>query len=189
MKTFLNITGEFLRDVGRLGPRSLGPNEESHGAANSAALDERLSRYEARLTDAAMDSRRVIWAIIGVCSLIVIAAMALAVYFRNNPTLVGVLFGGSSGSTIVFAVTVMRTAWREKYQMDMLAGVLPLLPPEKGVEVIERWYFRTLEPTTGPSSRRRTTSQRPGRETSGPASSTADNGRQLKGKTGLSRPA
>ena len=154
MITLNQIAGEFLAQFGHLQPEALGPRTGADAASAHLPSPQQLRSLEQRLARASADSRLIVFVVVGVCVLLIAAATVLAFMFRTDAKLVGIVFGGASGSTLVFAVTILRQAWREKYQLDMVASIIPTLPPANAIEVLERIYFRTESTARTPGATR-----------------------------------
>lgn len=65
-------------------------------------------------------------------------------YYRNSPSTIGVVFGGTFLSLLAI-VTRLRKIWLEKSLMDVSLSVINDLPPEDAAKFIQTIYYNMLE--------------------------------------------
>jgi hypothetical protein len=143
------VLKEYLENVGGLNPTDLGPRKApTVSVVEQQRLNEKLEK-ESRVNN------RLVVCITVLHFLIFILAAVLVIYHRDSPWLISSILGGSLLS-LLGVIKGLSQLWREKNAIDMLRTILPNLPPDQAVKVIQSVYFASMK--QGASSPKRRTS-------------------------------
>jgi hypothetical protein len=145
-----NIITEFLRNIGALEPVRLGPSKK---VVAISAEEKRL--LVDRLTRAATIANSLVIVITALHITLFGVAIWLVYFYRNVPTLVSIMLGGSLLSLLSIA-RGLKEVWREKWSSDMLVALLPNLTADEAIKVMKivMYSSKVVPGTAGHVTRR-----------------------------------
>jgi hypothetical protein len=92
---------------------------------------------------------RILLVAVVMVGLVFVLGIAFAVYHRDNPTAVGVAFGGNIFSVLV-TVGWVRKLWIEKGLLDLARIATEEMAPEEAIELAMTIYWRVLKHKSKP---------------------------------------
>src|SRR5262245_11473463 len=135
MRRTISILESYLDQLGALAPVVLGGERKaiSLKAEDSKVLVNRLMK-EGKFNNLLLASVTVLhFALFAL-------AIGLVFYFKNFPSTVVAILGGSVLSLMRITWS-LSGLWREKWAIDMLVTILPNLSPEEALKVVKILYY------------------------------------------------
>lgn len=139
MNKLKSIYQSFLEDNSLLELEKLGSDEKKVAPSKNASLNLKSNI----LKQSKFNNNIVIVSIVLLC-IIFGLGIFFAIYYRDNPTTIGVIFGGTFLSLLAI-VSRLRRIWLEKSLMDVSLSVLEDLPPQDAAKFIQTIYYNMLE--------------------------------------------
>ena len=138
MKKLKSIYQAFLEDTNLLELEKLGSDERNVEIHKSASLNLKSNI----LKQSKLNNNILIVSIVLLC-IIFGLGIFFAVYYRDNPTTIGVIFGGTFLSLLAI-VSRLRRIWLENILMDVSINVIEDLPPQDAAKFIQTIYYNML---------------------------------------------
>ena len=139
MNKIKNIYHSYLNDSKLLNLEKLGSEDNKIEVSknNNDALKNNI------LKQIKFNNNIVVISILLLC-IIFGLGIFFAIYYRDSPTTIGVIFGGTFLSLLVI-VSRLRKIWLEKSLMDVSLSIIEGLSPQDASKFIQTIYFSMLE--------------------------------------------
>jgi hypothetical protein len=146
MRNLEKIFKQYLDAVGGREPVELGggPKVDLTSSEGKGLLARENANFVKRLSQASSFNKRLVLSLTVLHFLIfLVAAAFLVLHYRDSPTGVTSVFGGSVVS-LLGLTTGLRVVWRNKVTMDLLIAILPNLAPDQQLSAVQSLSFGQL---------------------------------------------
>lgn len=141
MKHLQSILSDFLDKTGGKSPIVLGKHEEN---LQAQVISERDKEYLIqKLEEAARKGDTMVLTMTVMLITLFLVGLLFAFYYRDSPTTLGVIFGGTFLSLTTIFLELKRL-WREKTAFDMLIGLLPSMSVSEAMKAVRSVYYLNL---------------------------------------------
>jgi hypothetical protein len=139
MSKISTIFHSYLSDNSLLNLEKLGSEDNKINVSKNASdtLKNNILR------ESKFNNNIVVVAIVLLC-IIFGLGIFFAIYYRDNPTTIGVIFGGTFLSLLAI-VSRLRKIWLEKSLMDVSLCVIEDMSPQDAAKFIQTIYYNMLE--------------------------------------------
>ena len=144
MRSLRSLLENYLDAVDALEPAVLGGKSKKaiNGEKYTLRLEKESAKLVKRLSTGSTFNNRLIISITILHFLIFLLAASLVLYYRDSPKAITTVLGGSLISLLALTRS-LAGLWRDKNAMDILRAIVPDLPPEQVVPVIQSLYFKS----------------------------------------------
>ena len=135
MKRLNDVIGQFLKsdESLRAGPH-LGPQARK-------ATPQQVEFLIAQLRAASTQNGKIIAVVIALYVAMLACGFVIVFALLHEPKTMRAVLGGSFLSLLVI-VKGLHSLWRENTRIQLLMALLPSLPPEEAIKVVESYYYK-----------------------------------------------